>query len=106
MSDFDISKIQDLDQVEITDLDLQAGGFSDSVTMLLLRFTRTLPFINNPRGKCTLLVYLMCAVMLLFMIQPGLPAIQSKLQELHHMKSNIHLPFIPLLLSIPPQHIL
>ncbi|HXX79188.1 MAG TPA: hypothetical protein VEI53_11880 [Ktedonobacteraceae bacterium] len=78
MSDFDISNIQDLDRVEITDLDVQARGFSDSVTIPLLRFTRTLPFISNPRGRFTLLVYLICAVMLLFMIQPALPGIPKQ----------------------------
>lgn len=78
MSDFDISNIQDLNHIEITDLDTQVDGFSDTVSLRLLRFARALPIINEPRGKIVLLVYMMCAVMLLFMIQPDLPAIPKQ----------------------------
>jgi hypothetical protein len=74
MSDFDISTKQYEDQVEITDLDAQVDGFKDSVSILLLRFVRSLPFGNQPRGRFILLIYFMCIVVLLFMIQPGLPA--------------------------------
>ncbi len=78
MSDFDISDIQDLDQVEITDLDGQVDGFGNAISTGLLRFTRSMPFINEPQGKFILLIYCMCIVALLFMIQPGLPAIPEQ----------------------------
>ncbi len=78
MSNCDISNIQDDGQVEITDLDSEVDGSNASVSILLLRFVRTLPFINNTHGKFTLLVYLMCAVILLFMIQPDLPVIPNQ----------------------------
>ncbi len=79
ISDFDISNIQDLEQVEITDLDAQAEGFGDSVFICFLRIARSLPFINGPRGRFILLIYFMCVVMLLFMIQPGLPSMPEHL---------------------------
>ena len=78
MSDFDISNIHDLDQVEITDLDAQSGGFGDAVSIRLLRFARSLPYVKETRGKFILLMYCMCVVVLLFMIQPGLPAMTEQ----------------------------
>lgn len=75
MSDFDISNIQDPNQVEITDLDAQSGGFGDAVSIRLLRFVRSLPYVKESRGRFILLMYCMCLMVLLFMIQPGLPTI-------------------------------
>ncbi len=78
MRDFDNSNIQDWDKLEITDLDAQVDDFRDTVSTRLLRFTRSLPFINEPRGKFILMIYCMCVVLLLFMIQPGLPAMTEQ----------------------------
>ena len=77
-SDIDISNMQDLNQVEITDLDAQADGFEDAASMRLLRFARSLPFINEPWGRCILLIYCLCVVAMLFMIQPELPAMTDQ----------------------------
>ena len=74
MPDFDTSNVQGEDQVEITDLDSEVDGSSASVSIFLLRFARKLTLFNDPQSRFTLIIYLMCAVMLLFMIQPGLPA--------------------------------
>ena len=75
MSDFDISNIQDEDYVEITDLDLQNDGTSTSFSLVLLRFVRKIPLCANIRARSTTLALLACAVMLLFLVQPGLPDI-------------------------------
>ncbi len=75
MSDFDISNIQDGDYVEITDLDLQYDGTSTSFALVLLRFVRKIPLFANTRARSTTLALLACAVMLLFLVQPGLPDI-------------------------------
>ena len=84
MSDFDIGNIQDLDQVEITDLDGQFAGFGDALSIRALRVVRRLPFMNDPRGRFIPLMYGMCAVVLLFMVQPGLPAMTEPLATQAH----------------------
>jgi len=78
MSDFDISDIQGDVQVEITDLDPEVDGSSATLSIQLLRFARKLPLFNDPRGRFTLLVYLICAVVLLCMKQPGLPVLPKQ----------------------------
>ena len=75
MSDFDINNIQDEDYVEITDLDLQNDSTSTSFSFVLLRFVRKIPLFANTRARSTTLALLACAVMLLFLVQPGLPDI-------------------------------
>ena len=75
MSDYDISNIQDEDYVEISDLDLQNDGTSTSFSLVLLRFVRKIPLCANIRARSTTLALLACAVMLLFLVQPGLPDI-------------------------------
>ncbi len=75
MPDFDTSNIQDDDRVEITDLDPQSEGSSTSLSIVLLRFIRKIPLFANTRTRSTALALLTCALMLLFLVQPGLPAI-------------------------------
>ena len=75
MSDFDISNVQDEDQVEITDLDPQNVGSGTSPSLVLLRFVRKIPLFANTRARSTTLALLACVVMLLFLVQPGLPDI-------------------------------
>src|SRR5216684_1891294 len=75
MPDFDTSNIQDDDRVEITDLDLQNDGSSTSLSIVLLRFIRKIPLVANTSARSTALALLTCALMLLFLVQPGLPAI-------------------------------
>ena len=77
MSDFDISNIQDEDQVEITDLYPQDDGSSTSFSLQLLKFTRKIPLFANSRARSTTLALLACVFVLLFLIQPGLPSIQA-----------------------------
>ncbi len=75
MPDFDTSNIQDDDRVEITDLDLQNDGSSTSLSIVLLRFIRKIPLFPNTRTRSTALALLTCVLMLLFLVQPGLPDI-------------------------------
>ena len=77
MSDFDISNVQDEDQVEITDLDPQNVGSGTSPSLVLLRFVRKIPFLANTRTKNTALALLICFFVLLFLVQPDLPSIQA-----------------------------
>jgi hypothetical protein len=77
MSDFDISNIQDEDQVEITDLEPQDDGSSASLSFVLLKFTRKAPLFANTRARSTTLALLACVFMLLFLVQPGLPSMQA-----------------------------
>ncbi len=73
MLDFYNSNIQDDDVVEITDLDPQNDGSNTSLSFVLLRFVRKIPFFANTRARSTALALLTCVVMLLFMVQPVLP---------------------------------
>jgi hypothetical protein len=74
MSDFYTRNIQDDDRVEITDLDLQNDGSSTSLSIVLLRFIRKIPLFANTRARSTALALLTCVLMLLFLVQPALPA--------------------------------
>lgn len=73
MSAFDLRNIPDEDQIEITDLDLQDGGFSASLSFVLLKFARKVPLFANTRARFTMLAWMVCVIMLLFLVQPGLP---------------------------------
>jgi hypothetical protein len=73
MSDFDISNIQDEDEIEITDLDPQDDGFSGSLSLVLLKLARKTPLFANTRTRSTMLACLACGILLLFLVQPGLP---------------------------------
>ncbi len=77
MQDFDTSDVQDDDGIEITDLDPQSESSSTSPSLVLLRFARKIPFLANTRAKSTALSLLMCGVVLLFLVQPGLPSVPS-----------------------------
>jgi hypothetical protein len=72
MPDFYNSNRQDDDWVEITDLDPQREGSSTSLSIVLLRSVRKIPFLSNKRAKSTALALLICVIMLLFMVQPDL----------------------------------
>ena len=73
VSDFDISNLQDEDQVEITDLDPQNDGSSTSLSLVLLKLARKTPLFANTRARSSSLALLACVIMLLFLVQPGLP---------------------------------
>jgi hypothetical protein len=75
MQDFDVSNVQDDDGIEITDLDPPGESASTSPSLVLLRFARKIPFLANTRAKSTALSLLMCVIVLLFLVQPGLPSI-------------------------------
>ena len=81
MSDFYTRNIQDDDSVEITDLDLQNDGSSTSLSIVLLRFIRKIPLFANTRAMSTALALLTCALMLLFLVQPGLPDIPRQVSS-------------------------
>jgi hypothetical protein len=77
MSDFDISNIQDEDQVEITDLEPQDDGSSASLSFVLLKLARKAPLFANTRVRSTTLALLACVFVLLFLVQPDLPSNQA-----------------------------
>ena len=78
MSDFDFSDIPDEDQVEITDLDPQDGGSSASLSLVLLKLARKVPLSENTQARYTMLAWLTCVIMLLFLIQPGVPDVSRQ----------------------------
>ena len=80
MSDYDISNVQDEDAIEITDLDPQDDGFSGSLSLVLLKLARKTPLFANTQTRSTLLVCLACVIMLLFLVQPGLPDLPRQTQ--------------------------
>jgi len=73
MPDFDTSNIQDDDEVEITDLDLQNDRSSASLSLVILKFVRNTPLFASTRARSTTLALVVCAFMLLFLVQPGSP---------------------------------
>ena len=73
MSDYSISHIPDEDQVEITDLDPHEGESDASLSLVLLKLARKVPLFANTQARFTTLAWLACVIMLLFLIQPGLP---------------------------------
>ena len=75
MPEFDASNIEDDDEVEITDLDLQNDSSSASLSLVLLKFARKIPLFASTRARSTTLALLVCAFMLLFLVQPGSPNI-------------------------------
>jgi hypothetical protein len=75
MSDFDTSNIQGEDQVEITDLDPQDDDSSISLSLVILRLARKTSLFANTRARSTMLA---CLIMLLFLVQPGLPGAQRQ----------------------------
>lgn len=78
MPDFDISNVQDEDQVEITDLDPQNAGFSDPLSLVLLKLARKTPLFANTRVRFTMLACLACVIMLFFLVQPFLHDVQRQ----------------------------
>ena len=78
MSDLGISNIQDEDQVEITDLDEQEDGSSASLSLALLKLARKMPLLTNSRTRITSLAWMACMILLLFLVQPGLPGVQGQ----------------------------
>jgi hypothetical protein len=87
MSDFGISNVSDEDQVEITDLDPQDGNSSASLSLVLLKLARKVPLFANTRTRYTLLAWLACVIMLLFLVQPGLPDVpkQTSITSAHDL---------------------
>jgi hypothetical protein len=75
MLDLGSGNIQDDDEVEITDLDPQSDGSNTSLSLVLLRIVRKIPLFANTRARSTALALLTCVIVLLFLVQPGLPAI-------------------------------
>ena len=77
MQDFDISDVLDDDGVEITDLDSVSESSSSSLSLVLLKFVRKIPFLVNTRAKNTALSLLLCGFALLFLLQPDLTSSQA-----------------------------
>ncbi len=75
MQDFENKDVQDDDRVEITDLDPQGESSGTSLSLVLLRFVRKIPFLANTRAIDTTLALLICVIVLLFLVQPGMPSI-------------------------------
>src|SRR5260370_24729970 len=103
MPDFDTSNIQDDDRVEITDLDLQNDGSSTSLSIVLLRFIRKIPLFANTSARSTALALLTCVLMLLFLVQPGLPHIPRQASSTSALATSyaVHV-HSPLSLIFPP----
>jgi hypothetical protein len=78
MQDFENRDVQDEDGVEITDLDPQGESSSTSLSLVLLRFVRKTPFLANTRAIDTTLALLICVIVLLFLVQPGVPSIPRR----------------------------
>ena len=78
MSGFDISNVQYEDEVEITDLDPQNDGFRGSLPLVLLKLARKTPLFANTRTRSTILAGLACLILLLFLVQPGLPDLRRQ----------------------------
>jgi hypothetical protein len=81
MPDFDGSNIEDEDAVEIIDLDPQNDDSSASLSLVLLKFIRKIPLFANTRTRSTALAMLTCVIVLLFLVQPGLPAIPRQVSS-------------------------
>ncbi len=77
MSDFDISDIEDEDQIEITDLDSGADGSGTSLSLALLEYARNIPFLANTRTKNSALALVICVFVLLVLVQPDLTSSQA-----------------------------
>lgn len=75
MSDYSISHLPDEDQVEITDLDSLDGSSSASLSIVLLKLSRKVSRSENTRARSTMLAWLACVIILLFLVQPGVPNI-------------------------------
>ena len=71
MSDIELGNISDMDQVEITDLDSLDGSSSISLSIVLLKLSRKVPRFENTRARYTMLAWLACVIILLFLVQPG-----------------------------------
>jgi hypothetical protein len=78
MQDFDNRDVPDDDGVEITDLDSKSESSSTSLSLVLLRFVRKIPFLANTHAKNTALALLICVTVLLFLVQPGLPSLSRQ----------------------------
>ena len=78
MSDFGISNVSDEDQVEITDLDPQTDDSSNSLSLVLLSLARKIPLFANTRARSTMLAWMACVIILLFLVQPGLPDVSRQ----------------------------
>ena len=76
MQNFDTSDLLDEDEIEITDLDSPGESSSIPLSVVLLRFVRRIPFLANTHTKNTALALMMCAIVLLFLVQPDLPSTQ------------------------------
>jgi hypothetical protein len=74
MQNFDTSDLLDEDEVEIIDLDSLSESSSVPLSVVLLKFVRRIPFLANTRTKNTALALMMCAIVLLFLVQPDLPS--------------------------------
>lgn len=78
MPDLDISDMQDEDQIEITDLDPQDAVSGASLSFVLLKLVRKVPFFVSARTRFTMLAWLVCVIMLLFLVQPALSGVPKQ----------------------------
>lgn len=105
MSDYDISNVQDEDQVEITDLDPQNDGFSSPLSLVLLKLARKTPLFANTRVRFTMLAWLACVILLLFLVQPFLPDVQRQTSRSSAQTTSYSIdPQYPLAKGTPPVH--
>src|SRR5260370_39262888 len=88
MPDFDTSNIQDDDEVEITDLDLQNDRSSAPLSLVVLKFARNIPLFASTRARSTTLALLVCAFMLLFLVQPGSPNVPRQTPRTSELASS------------------
>ncbi len=88
MSDFGIINVSDEDQVEITDLDSLDSGSSVSLSLVLLKLARKAPLFANTRARYTMLAWLACVIILLFLVQPGVPNVlrQTPVHSAHDLQ--------------------
>ena len=77
MQNFDTSDLLDEDEIEITDLDSPGESSSIPLSVVLLRFVRRIPFLANTHTKNTALALMMCAIVMLFMVQPDVPSTRT-----------------------------
>jgi hypothetical protein len=81
MSDFDVSNILEEDTVEITDLDPSIEVSSASLSLGLLKYIRKIPFFANIHTRSTALALLTCVFVLLFLVQPEMPSLSTRVSR-------------------------
>jgi hypothetical protein len=100
MPEFDVRNIQDEDTVEITDLDPLNDDSNASLSFVLLKFIRTIPFFTHTRARSTALALLACVFVLLFLVQPEMPSLPTRVSSTFALDTTYAIYSLPSL-SIP-----